>query len=121
MPLYETKFSLCLVQHLAVKVYGEEEVQLHTFLMQYVETNSFTLRQIYSRGKSPRNPFVRKLGGSWRKSELGGEENNLTPAGNQTRLARSHALFHIQHIEVKIMTLLYCMTAKGGRRQRKTT
>jgi hypothetical protein len=46
---------------------------------------SFTLRSLYSQGKSPRYLLGRRLGGSQSRSGLCGEEKNLAPAGNRTR------------------------------------
>jgi hypothetical protein len=44
---------------------------------------SFTFRQLYSRGKSPRNRLGRRLGGPKIRSGLFGEEKYLAPAGNR--------------------------------------
>jgi hypothetical protein len=45
---------------------------------------SFTPRPLYPRGKSPRYPLVRKLGGPQSRSGISGEENILDPTGTGT-------------------------------------
>jgi len=40
---------------------------------------SFTRRSLYPRGKSPRYPLDRRLGGSQKRSERGGEQKNSQP------------------------------------------
>jgi hypothetical protein len=42
----------------------------------------FTLRSLYTRGKSRWHPMYMRLGGSQGRSERCGEENNLAPAKN---------------------------------------
>jgi hypothetical protein len=57
---------------------------------------SFTLRSLYSRGKSPRYPLSRRLGGPQNHSGRRGEEKSLTPIGTRIptfgRPARSQSL-----------------------------
>jgi len=40
---------------------------------------SYTTRPLYPRGKSPRHPLDRRLGGPQRRSGRGGEEENSLP------------------------------------------
>jgi hypothetical protein len=50
---------------------------------------SFTLRPLYSWGKSPWYPLGRKLGGPQNRSGLRGEEEVLEPSGTRTSTSRS--------------------------------
>jgi hypothetical protein len=52
---------------------------------------SLTPRPVYTRGKSPRYPLDRRLGGPQNRSALYGEENNILPCRewNPDRLAHS--------------------------------
>jgi len=45
---------------------------------------SFTLRSLYIRGKSPRYPLDRRLGGPQNRSECGEEKNSQPPPGIET-------------------------------------
>jgi hypothetical protein len=68
---------------------------------------SFTPLPLYSRGKSPRYPLYRRMGGPQSPSGHCGEEKNLAPAGNRTRayqlVARCCKVFHFHNHVLNLM------------------
>jgi hypothetical protein len=98
--------SLCfLTEHHAIKAYWGVEVWLHSFFDLSTRCRwvvSFTLRLLYSQGKSPWNPLDRRLGEPQSRSGCGGEEKNSQPLTgtepkNPARPACSLALYRLNY------------------------
>jgi hypothetical protein len=85
------KLSLCLIKHYAMKACGSGCVDPHFLDLgaSWRWVINFTPRPLYPRGKSPRYPLNRRLGGPHSRSGRFGEERILDPTGTRTPTPRS--------------------------------
>jgi hypothetical protein len=73
----KVKLSLYLIKHYAMKTYGRVKVQLHDFLTSALDGGELSASRpgcFTLRGKSPRYPLDRRLGGPPSRSGSCGEK-----------------------------------------------
>jgi hypothetical protein len=90
MIIAKAKLSLCLTKYHTMKTYwgsGGIAPRILNFSTRWRRVVSFTPRPLYLRGKSPRHPLGRRLGGPQSRSWRGGEEK---PHHCSSRPVRSH-------------------------------
>jgi hypothetical protein len=84
-----------LIEPYAMKMYGGVDVLIHVFFYYGTRRRSvgnFTPRLLNTRGKSPRYPLGRWLGGPQSRSGRRGGEKNLAPTGTRTPTPRLSSL-----------------------------
>jgi hypothetical protein len=94
-----------------MKAYGGVDVLIHVFLISALvgsQEVSYTPRTLYPRGKSPRYPLDRRLGGPQNRSGRRGEEENLAATGTRTPTSQPSSPLPVA-IPTMLSRLLYRM------------